>query len=97
MERLFDPLRFLTERGATLTFDRDARRVRLSWPRKVCPADRRKGDAVFHRFHALLALQLDVEDGQRPRTVQQLVASGRICVVNGRYGQKSPANPQTGL
>jgi len=36
-------------------------------------------------YMALMRLQLDVPEGVRPRTVRQLLASGKIVLQNGRY------------
>ncbi|WP_148208346.1 hypothetical protein [Solidesulfovibrio magneticus] len=40
---------------------------------------------VVTPYMALLKLQLDVPPGTRPRTVQQLVAAGRLKLVAGQY------------
>jgi hypothetical protein len=47
--------------------------------------DARKAQAILIRYERLLLLQLDVPPGDRPRTVQQLVASGKIRVAGGKY------------
>ena len=45
----------------------------------------RKAQTIRARYERLLLLQLDVAPGDRPRTVQQLVANGKIRVVGGKY------------
>lgn len=42
-------------------------------------------NGIASRFERLILLQCDVPPGWRPRTVQQLVAMGKIEVVAGRY------------
>ena len=88
MCRLFDPLAKLTGRGAYAHMDigPDGRRaIHLTYARRARAGDVRKAQAIRARYERLLLLQLDVPPGDRPRTVQQLVASGKIRVVGGKY------------
>ena len=59
--------------------------VRLTWRRDARYAAQTKGKAILARFERLIVMQLDVGEGDKPRTIQQLVASRRVIVVNGRY------------
>ena len=47
--------------------------------------DKRKADMWLKRFDSLLKLQLDVPEGTLPRTVQQLMASKKVKVVEGKF------------
>ncbi len=88
MAMLYDPLTALAALGATARLTMDAqgqKSVTLTWSRASRRVDQRKGAAILARFARLLLLQLDVPPGQRPRTVQQLVACGRIRVVDRRF------------
>ncbi|EFL85808.1 hypothetical protein HMPREF0326_01511 [Desulfovibrio sp. 3_1_syn3] len=88
MCRLFDPLAKLTGLGAYAHMDigPDGRRtIRLTYARMVRANEARKAQTIRARYERLLLLQLDVPPGDRPRTVQQLVASGKIRVVGGKY------------
>ena len=88
MAMLYDPLIALRGLGATArlaTDEHGQKFVTLTWSRASRRADQRRGAAILARFARLLVLQLDVPAGARPRTVQQLVACGRIRVVGGRF------------
>lgn len=88
MAMLYDPLTVLRELGATARLITDVqgqKTVSLTWSLASSRADQRRGAAILTRFARLLVLQLDVPTGARPRTVQQLVASGRLRVVGGRF------------
>ena len=88
MAMLYDPLTALAALGATARLTTDAQGqkiVTLTWSRASRHADQRRGAAILARFARLLLLQLDVPTGHRPRTVQQLVACGRIRVVGRRF------------
>lgn len=85
---LFDPLaklKYLSARLRIVTDERGLRRLELEFASTVRWADRRKAEAIARRFERLILMQLDVEEGCLPRTVQQLVAGGKLLVVNGRY------------
>lgn len=76
---LFDPLRWLDARDTLAVRDPDGV-VRLRFRRDVRPAVRQEAMAVLEKWGWLLARQLDVPPGARPRTVRQLVAAGRVTV-----------------
>ena len=88
MPTLFDPLASLSALGAhpriTTTPD-GARHITLTYSSTSTHKSQRKAQAIATRFERLLLLQLDVPDGHNPRTVQQLVASRRVLVADGRY------------
>lgn len=89
--QLYDPLAKLGFLGATarIAHRQDGTpHIVLTWRRNSSYADQRKGEVIRKRFERLLLIQLDVPPGHRPRTVQQLVASGRLLVVNGRYVER---------
>lgn len=88
MATLYDPLIALCALGATARLTTDAhgkKSVTLTWSLASSRADQRRGAAILGRFDRLLALQLDVPPGHKARTVQQLVASGQVRVVGGRF------------
>lgn len=88
MQTLFDPLAKLAALGAYARLVIDAqgnKSVDLTWSRDSRRANQRRGYAIRSRFALLLILQLDVPPGDRPRTVQQLVAMGRVSVAGGRF------------
>jgi len=82
----FDPLAWLAGKSTTAYLD-DAGQVRLRFNRGVRFEDRARIQRVVERHYVgLLRLQLDVPDGTRPRTVQQLMAAGKIKIgKDGRY------------
>ena len=84
MPAMFDPLSWLHSKGAVATLD-DAGEVQLLFDQYMPRPMRERIRRVVTPYMALLRLQLDVEPGTRPRTVQQLVASGRLKIVDGRY------------
>ena len=88
MPTLFDPLASLATLGAypriTTTPD-GTRYITLTYSRASTHKSQRKAQAIVTRFERLIILQLDVPDGHNPRTVQQLVASRRVLVADGRY------------
>jgi hypothetical protein len=81
----FDPLSWLTSKGVTaklmpdgsvqLLFDSSTRR----------PERERIKRVIFNGYLSLLRMQLDVPDGTKPRSVFQLLASGRLKIVEGKY------------
>ena len=88
MNKLFDPLAALTALGAYVhadTLPDGQRAIRLTWRHESRRSAQRKGEVLRARFERLLLLQLNVPPGHRPRTVQQLVASGRLRVVERRF------------
>ena len=96
MATMFDPLHWLATKGAVATLD-DAGEVRLLFDQYMPRPMRERVKRVVEPYMALLKIQLDVEPGTRPRTVQQLVASGRVKIVAGRYRIVGrPASPGPG-
>ena len=88
MPLLYDPLYDLTRCGAVphiVTAADGTKSIRLTWRRDARYDAQRKGKAILARFERLILMQLDVGEGEKPRTIQQLVASRRVLVVNGRY------------
>ena len=75
----FDPLQWLTGRDILATRDADSS-VSLRFRRDVPPATRQEAMAILNTWGWLLAKQLEVEPGMRPRTVRQLLASGRLRI-----------------
>jgi len=85
MTALFDPLAWLRSKGAEalvtpdevleLRFDQYTRRPDWERIKRV----------IGRHYEGLLRLQLDVPAGERPRSVQQLIAAGRVRIVGGRY------------
>ena len=87
MASLFDPLRkihslcgsiYLCPRGDNGPF-------RITYGEGITSVRRERIWRIVRRYERLLLLQLDVPPGTKPRTVQQLLASGRLRVVDGRY------------
>ena len=85
---MFDPLLALRSLGAHVRFE--AGHVALTFDEHVPREKRHKLYALATRFDALLRLQLDVDPGTKPRTVQQLLAAGRIRIVKGKYVRVQP-------
>ncbi|WP_288230014.1 hypothetical protein [uncultured Desulfovibrio sp.] len=88
MAALFDPLVKLTSLGAYVRIVIDAngsKKIQLTYERYCRADDVKKAQGIASRFERLILLQCDVPPGWRPRTVQQLVAMGKIGVVAGRY------------
>lgn len=80
----FDPLAWLRSKGAAAHIE--AGEIQLRFDQSIRREDRERIRRVIERrYLGLLRLQLDVPAGARPRTVRQLLASGRIRVVEGRY------------
>ena len=84
MAAMFDPLSWLARKGAVATLGKDGE-VQLLFDQYTPRPMRDRIKRVVEPYKALLKLQLDVPPGTRPRTVQQLVASGRLKLVDGRY------------
>lgn len=85
MSALFDPLLWLAGKGVTPYVALDGQ-LRLRFGDKP-PRFAERENIRFRvaPYEALLRLQLDVPEGDRPRTVRQLLASGRIVLRKGRY------------
>ncbi len=88
MAALFDPLVKLASLGAYVRIVVDAngsKKIQLTYARYCRADDAKKAQDIASRFERLILLQCDVPPEWRPRTVQQLVAMGKIRVVAGRY------------
>lgn len=88
MCKMFDPLVKLAGLGANVYIVADAsgqKKVRLTFAGFCRKDDVEKAQIIASRFERLILLQYDVPPGWRPRTVQQLVAMGKIRVAAGRY------------
>ncbi|MDQ7832024.1 MAG: hypothetical protein RDU30_09840 [Desulfovibrionaceae bacterium] len=82
-DRVFDPLAALTAEGCRVRLD--AGRLIMDYGTCSTATARRRAGALVMTYEPLLRLQLDVPPGEQPRTVRQLLASGRIEVREGRY------------
>lgn len=80
---LFDPLAWLAARDTLAVRDPDGT-MRLRFRRDVHPSVRQEAVAVLEKWGWLIAKQLDVPTGARPRTVRQLVAMGKVTVEDVR-------------
>lgn len=77
MPILFDPLDWLHRKETEVVLATDGgMRLRFAW--HIRPEARRRILEMVAPYKWLLRLQLDVPPGERPRSVQQLVASGRL-------------------
>jgi len=80
----FDPLAWLRSKGAEALIEADE--IQLRFDQSIRREDRERIRRVIERrYMGLLRLQLDVPAGARPRTVQQLMASGQIRIKDGAY------------
>lgn len=85
MPKPFDPLAWLHSRSTEAFLD-PAGQVRLRFGQFVRFEDRERIRRVIeHWYLPVLRLQLDVEPGTRPRSVYQLMASGKLRIVEGKY------------
>lgn len=84
MPTMFDPIHWLATKGAVASLD-NAGEVALLFDQYTPQETRRRIRRVVEPYTGLMRLQLDVPPGTRPRTVQQLVASGRLRIVEGQY------------
>jgi hypothetical protein len=84
MPTLFDPLRWLARHGVVATLGPDGE-VHLQFDQYMKRDVRERIRRIARNWAALLKMQLDVPPGTMPRTVRQLIATGRIRVVEGRY------------
>lgn len=88
MCKLFDPLVKLAGLGANVYIVADAtgqKKVRLTFAGFCRKDDVKKAQTIAARFERLILLQYDVPPEWRSRTVQELVAAGKVGVVSGRY------------
>ena len=85
MPTMFDPLHWLRSKGAVASLDKDGE-VQLLFSEHTNRETMERIKRVIARYYTgLIKMQLDVPPGTRPRTVQQLVASGRLRIVEGKY------------
>ncbi len=85
MPKPFDPLHWLATKDTEAFLD-PAGQVRLRFGRFVRQEEKQRIRRVIERWYLpVLRLQLDVEPGTRPRSVYQLLASGKLKIVEGRY------------
>ena len=85
---MIDPLVKLAALGAYphLEVSTDgSKNVTLTFARSSTHKAQQRAQALLKRYERLLLMQLDVNPGCIPRTVQQLVASGRIKIKDGKF------------
>lgn len=88
MPTLFDPLAYLATLGAyaKVSIDADGERyITLEYKRGISSKAQLQAKAIAKRYERLLLIQLDVPIGTIPRTIQQLVASGRVRVEGRKF------------
>jgi hypothetical protein len=79
----FDPLAWLRSKGCVVSLADD--QVQILFNEYMHRPEREHIKRVIARhYEALLRLQLDVPPGTRPRTVQRLIAAGKVRIVGGR-------------
>ena len=85
---MIDPLVKLAALGAYphLEVSTDgSKNVTPTFARSSTHKAQQRAQALLKRYERLLLMQLDVKIGCIPRTVQQLVASGRIKIKDGKF------------
>ena len=88
MAAMIDPLVKLTALGAYphLKAGEDGSKcITLTFARSSTRKAQQKAQMLLERYERLLLIQLDVKPGCIPRTVQQLVAAGRIRIECGKF------------
>ena len=80
----FDPLAWLASKSTEAFLD-PAGQVHLRFGQFVRQEERLRIRRVIQRYLPVLRLQLDVEPGTRPRSVYQLLATGKLKIVEGQY------------
>jgi len=88
MATMIDPLVKLAALGAYphLEVSTDgSKNVTLTFARSSTHKAQQQAQALLKRYGRLLLMQLDVKPSCIPRTVQQLVASGKIRIENGKF------------
>ena len=88
MPPLFDPLAYLATLGAYAKVSLDAagdRYITLDFKLGVSGKVQLQAKAIAKRYERLLLMQLDVPMGHIPRTIQQLVAAGRVRVEGRKF------------
>ena len=84
----FDPIAKLTSLGAEVRPLLDApegKRLRITVMRGMSPHNGLQARRIARAYERLILLQITTGEPGRPRTVQQLLANGRLRVVDGRY------------
>jgi hypothetical protein len=84
MSSPFDPRAWLARKGCVASLAADGS-VQLLFDEYMRREVRERIRRIIRNWDGLLRLQLDVPPGTRPRTVQQLMAAGRIRIRDGRY------------
>lgn len=98
----FDPLAKLASLGATVRPQPDApegERLRVLVMAGMGQHNAQQARRIAKKWERLILLQISAGENGRPRTVQQLLAAGRIKVVSGRYvlageGSQPPRHPR---
>lgn len=88
MATLFDPLAYLATLGAYAKVSIDAdgdHYITLEFKRGISSKVQLQAKAIAKRYERLLLMQLDVPMDQMPRTIQQLVAAGRVRVEGRKF------------
>ena len=88
MAMLFDPLNYLRSLGAyaKVSIDADGERyITLDFKLGVSSKVHLQATVIAKRYERLLLMQLDVPMGHMPRTIQQLVAAGRVRVEGRKF------------
>lgn len=88
MPSLFDPLAYLATLGAYAKVSLDAdgdRYITLDFKRGIKSTVQLQAKAIAKRYERLLLMQLDAPMGTMPRTIQQLVAAGRVRVEGRKF------------
>ena len=85
MPRPFGPMAWLASQSTEAFLD-SAGQVRLRFGQFVRLENRERIRHLIERWYLpVLRLQLNVAPGTRPRSVYQLLASGKLKIVEGRY------------
>jgi len=84
MAGLFDPIVAIRDLGGHLARLDDGR-IELWFDIEAGEPARTKARRIYARYLDLLRLQFTVPAGDPPRTVQQLVAAGKVTVRGGTY------------
>lgn len=88
MPTLFDPLAYLAtlDAYAKVSIDADGDRyITLEFKRGISSKVQLQAKAIAKRYERLLLMQLDVPMDRMPRTIQQLVAAGRVRVGGRKF------------
>ena len=88
MPTLFGPLAYLATLGAYAKISIDAnveRYITLEFKRGISNRVQLQAKAIAKRYEHLLLMQIDVPMDHMPRTIQQLVAAGRVRVEGRKF------------